>query len=82
MKTATKAEFKEMYFKHGREKDGWGQDYWDKFLEPAEKVPMKYSIEEPPSPEHNRMMIVSDYAVMEYRLFFMTEEAEEGLYGP
>lgn len=82
MKEVSKDEFKEFYFKHGREKDSWGRAYWEKFFEPEPKVPMRYRIEEPPSPEHDRMMIVSDYAVKEYRLFFMTEEAEEGLYGP
>lgn len=33
MKTVSKEEFKEMYFKHGRGKDGWGQSYWDEFFE-------------------------------------------------
>lgn len=82
MKPATKEEFKAIYFKYGRERDGWGRAYWDRFFEPAPKTPMRYAIEEPPSPEHNRMMIVSDFETKEYRLFFMTEEAEDGLYGP
>lgn len=82
MKPATKAEFKAIYFKYGRERDGWGQAYWDKFFESEPKTSMRYAIEEPPSPEHCRMMIVSDFETKEYRLFFMTEEAEERLYGP
>jgi len=28
------------------------------------------------------MMIVSDFAMMEYRLFFITDEAEDAVYGP
>lgn len=77
MRKATKAEFKELYFRHGHERDGWGQAYWDKFFEKEEVPPMTYSIEEPPSPEHTRMMIVNDRAIREHRLFFMTDEAEE-----
>ena len=81
MKEVSKDEFKDMYFRYGRAADGWGPDYWDKFFEREGHVPMKYLIEEPESPEHSRMMIVSDYAVNEYRLFFFTEEAEERFFG-
>lgn len=80
MRKATKQEFKDMFFKYGTERDGWGQSYWDKFFAPEDKVPMEYSIEEPPSPKHNRMMIVSD--AKEHRLFFFTEESEESFFGP
>lgn len=80
VKKVSKQEFKDMYFKYGTERDGWGQSYWDQFFEPEPKTPMEYSIEEPASPEHNRMMIVSD--VKEYRLFFFTEESEESFFGP
>jgi len=80
MTIVTKARFKEMFFKHGREKDGWGASYWARFFEQEPERPMKYLIEEPLSAEHVRMMIVSDYAVMEYRLFFMTEETEESFF--
>ena len=81
MREVSKAQFKEMYFTFGREADGWGQDYWDKFFEKEERIPMKYWIEEPESPEHTRMMIVSDYSERAYRLFFFTEEAEERFFG-
>ena len=81
MREVSKSEFKKMYFRFGRAADGWGPDYWEKFFEQEERVPMKYKIEEPESPEHTRMMIVSDYAVHEYRLFFLTEEAEERFFG-
>jgi len=38
---------------------------------------MKYLVEEPETPEHTRMMIVTDNTAKEYRLFFFTEEAED-----
>jgi len=79
MKIVSKQKFKDAYFKYGLEKGGWSQSYWEKFFEPEEKVPMRYAIEEPSSPEHNRMMIVSDHD--EYRLFFFTEESEESFFG-
>ena len=41
---------------------------------------MKYLIEEPTTPEHTRMMIVTDFGRNEYRLFFLTEESEESLF--
>lgn len=81
MKEVTKAEFKAAYFKYGRERDGWGRAYWDKFFEPEPKKPMRYLVEEPPSPAHNRMMIVDDARLGETRLFFFTEEAEETHFG-
>ena len=74
MKYVSKEEFREIYFREGKGRGGWTQEYWDKFYEPTPKRPMKYRIEEPASPAHTCMMIVDDYAVDEYRLFFMTEE--------
>jgi hypothetical protein len=41
---------------------------------------MKYLSEEPETPEHTRMMIVTDYGRNEYRLFFLTEESEESFF--
>ena len=82
MKEVSKQQFKEMYFKYGRAKGGWSQDYWDTFFEKEEDVPTKYSVEAPESPQHNRMMIARDSSPRAYRLFFLTEEAEDGLYGP
>jgi hypothetical protein len=81
MKEVTKAEFKDAYFRLGGGKDGWTRSYWDKFYEPEPKVPMKYLVEEPPTPAHTRMFVVDDHAAKEYRLFFMTEEAEETHFG-
>jgi hypothetical protein len=77
MKEVSKEQFKNMYFKLH---EGWGQDYWDKFFEKEKQIPMKYLIQEPESPRHSRMMIVSDYGAREYRLFFLTLEEEEGFF--
>ena len=38
------------------------------------------TVEEPETPEHTRMMIVTDYNRNQYRLFFLTEESEESLF--
>lgn len=61
------------------ERDGWGPSYWEKFHAPEDKAPTEYWIEEPPSPAHDRMMIVSGAA--DHRLFFFTEESEESFFG-
>jgi hypothetical protein len=37
-------------------------------------------LEEPKTPEHTRMMIVTDGGRNEHRLFFMTEESEESFF--
>jgi hypothetical protein len=81
MKEVTKEQFKEIYFGlGGGAATGWGPEYWHRFFE-AEKVPgMKYLVEEPQTPEHARMMIVKDFHMNEYRLFFMTEESEESFF--
>ena len=79
MKEVTKEEFKKLYFKSGGgAATGWGLDYWNKFFVDNERTDMKYQVEEPETPEHTRMMIVTDYGAKEYRLFFLTEEAEDG----
>jgi hypothetical protein len=81
MHEVTKAEFKAMFLKHGKASEGWGQDYWDQFFENGESGAMPYMVEQPESPEHNRMMIVTDLELRQYRLFFLTEEAEESFFG-
>jgi hypothetical protein len=78
MKEVTKEEFKKLYFKlGGGAATGWDLNYWNKFFADNERTDMKYLVEEPETPEHTRMMIVTDYSAKEYRLFFFTEEAEE-----
>ena len=78
MKEVTKEEFKEFYFKlGGGAATGWGLDYWNKFFPDNEETGMKYLVEEPATPEHTSMIIVTDGSAKEHRLFFMTVEAEE-----
>ena len=79
MKRSTKDQFRETYFKlGGGDTTGWGLEYWNQFFEDDNKNPgMKYLVEEPETPKHTRMMIVTDFSTHEYRMFFLTEEAEE-----
>ena len=80
IKEVTKEQFKEMYFRLGGEMTGWSLDYWNNHFEHEEKPSMKYLAEEPQTPEHTRMFIVSDSGARECRLFFMTEESEESFF--
>jgi hypothetical protein len=76
MKEVTKEEFKTLYFKlGGGAATGWDLDYWNKFFPDHGGTDLRYLAEEPETPEHTRMFIVS--GAKEYRLFFLTEEAEE-----
>ncbi len=79
MREVTKEEFKELYFRLGGG-IGWDLDYWNRFFVENERPDMKYLAEEPRTPEHTRMMIVTDFGAKEYRLFFMTEEDEEDFF--
>jgi len=81
MKEITKEKFKEIYFKHGGGKTtGWDLARWNKDFEENESPGMKYLVQDPATPKHNRMMIVTDHGTKEYRMFFMTEEAEDGFF--
>ena len=81
MRETTKEEFKRLYFElGGGTATGWDRHYWDLFFVDNERPDMKYLVEEPATPEHTRMMIVVDSGAKEYRLFFLTEEAEEGFF--
>ena len=80
MKTVTKAEFKDMYFALGKGEDGWTRDYWDRHLEVDMYADMKYLVEEPLSPEKNRIMIVTDFDAHEQRMFFLDVEEEESFF--
>ena len=78
MKEVSKEEFKRVYFElGGGAATGWDLDYWNNFFADDERPDMRYSVEEPETPEHTRMMIVTDSSAKEYRLFFLTEEAED-----
>jgi hypothetical protein len=73
-----KEKFKEIYFRlGGGNATGWTADYWQKFYEDNVKPGWKFKVQEPESPQHDSMMIVSDGSAKEYRLFFMTEESME-----
>lgn len=81
MKEVTKGQFKEVYFNlGGGTATGWDLEYWNRFFEDEKRPGMKYLLEEPETPEHTRMMIVTDYDRNEYRLFFLTGESEESLF--
>jgi hypothetical protein len=75
-KQVSKDLFKEMYFRIGGGKSGWTADYWQKFFEDTE-LGWRFMVEEPRSAEHNRMFVVTDCKAREYRLFFITEQAED-----
>ena len=80
-KEVTKEKFKEVYFRlGGGKRSGWTADYWQKFFENNATPGWKYMVEEPRSPKHVRMFIVTDVKAREYRLFFMTEESEEDFF--
>ncbi len=81
MKEVTKVQFKDIYFRvGGGAATGWDLAYWNNFFEDEKRPGMKYLVEEPATPEHKRMMIVTDCGGNEYRLFFMTEEGEESFF--
>lgn len=80
-KEVTKEKFKEIYFRLGcGNHSGWTADYWRKFFEDEVKPGWRFMVEEPGSPEHDRMWIVDDHGAKEYRLFFMTDESTENVF--
>ena len=80
MREVTKSEFKDIYFRLGGGRDGWDEAYWNESLEHDARSDMKFKVEEPETPRHVRMMIVTDFGAHEHRLFFMTEEGEDDLF--
>jgi hypothetical protein len=80
MTECTKQQFKDLYFKYGRGLGGWTQEYWDQLFEVDKIPPMKYRVKIPSSPQHSRMMITTDFAVREFRMFFLTIDEEEGFF--
>lgn len=77
----TKDQFKEIYFRlGGGPQSGWTADYWQEFFEAGANPGWRFMIQEPKSPKHDQMWIVSDNAIKEYRLFFMTEESTENFF--
>lgn len=80
MEEVSKERFKEAYFRHAQPNSGWTPEYWTEFFEKDRVPPMRYRVEPPATPEHHRMMVVTDFKAGEHRLFFMTEEAEESFF--
>lgn len=78
MREVTKDEFKRVYLARGGADSGWTLDYWDRCIEPHATPAMRFVLEEPPTPQHTRMMIVAGRH--EHRLFFLTEDAEESFF--
>jgi hypothetical protein len=79
MREVTKSEFKDIYFRLGGGRDGWDAAYWNGSLEHDAWPGMKYMVEEPETPQHVKMMIVTDFGAHEHRLFFMTQDGEDDL---
>jgi hypothetical protein len=78
-KQVGKGLFEEMYLRlGGGNSTGWTADYWRKVIEPYAGLGWRFMAEEPKSAAHNRMFIVMDPKAMEHRMFFMTEEEEDG----
>jgi hypothetical protein len=77
-KQVGKGLFEEMYLRlGGGSSTGWTADYWREVIEPYAGLGWRFMVEEPKSPEHNRMFIVTDHQAMEHRMFFMTGESED-----
>lgn len=77
MHEVTKEQFRELFFKYYGEDNEYYKSSWDELYG---KPSMKYMVKMPESPDHDRLMIVTDFEAREYRMFFMTEEAEESLF--
>ena len=79
MREVTKAEFKRVYLERGGgAATGWTLTYWERCVEPQLHETTRFVLEDPPTPQHTRMMIVA--GANEHRLFFLTEEAEESFF--
>ena len=79
MREVTKSEFEQIYFALGGGRDGWDAAYWQRFFEDDPRPGMRFMVEDPATPSHIAMWIVSDYAVNEYRLFFRTDEDSDAM---
>ena len=79
MREVTKDEFKRVYFKLGGGRGGWDAEYWKRTFDDAARPGMKFMVEDPATPAHTAMWIVSDFAVSEYRLFFRTDDESDAM---
>lgn len=65
-KEVTKEQFKNIYFRlGGGDHSGWTAAYWQEFFEDAVNPGWRFMVEEPRSPEHDRMWIVTDQKTKE-----------------
>jgi hypothetical protein len=77
----TKEAFQEVYFRlGGGDRSGWTADYWLSSFADAPRPGWQFMVEDPASPAHDCMWIVTDNEAKEYRLFFMTDESTESVF--
>ncbi|MEZ5399397.1 MAG: hypothetical protein R2729_06985 [Bryobacteraceae bacterium] len=76
----TKEEFKELFFRYGvaQPDSGWTECYWRQIHE--NETSARYFFTELTSPAETRMFITSGRGA--HRMYLMSEEAEESLFGP
>ena len=79
MREVTKSEFKRIYFKLGRSRDGWDAAHWKRTFEDNPRPGMRFMVEDPATSRDTTMWIVSDFGGNEYRLFFRTEEHSDDM---
>jgi hypothetical protein len=80
-KEVTKEAFKQIYFRLGGGRhSGWTAEYWQQFFEDDVKPGWQFMVEEPKTPGHDQMWIVTDVENRQYRLFFMTEQATDDFF--
>lgn len=71
----SKESFREIYFRLGAAPySGWTADYWQKFFEEEVHADWTFMVEQPRSPAHDQMWIVSDTQARQYRLFFLRDD--------
>lgn len=80
MQDVSRERFEQLCRHHGTLAQGYGPAYWQAyFAEPAATT--RYCYWPSASALHTRLMLVSDHARGECRMFFITEDEEEGLFG-
>lgn len=76
----SKEAFREAYFRYGRPAEGWTEEHWRRTYEQEGRGITAYLVQAPASPQNSRMMIVDDVGRGEARMFFLTEEEEDGFF--
>ena len=76
----TEEEFKEIYFRLGGGPEaGRTPGYWQKFYAGKGEEGWRFKVEDPESPEYNRMWVITDTSAREYRVFFKTDQESDDL---